>query len=334
MTSIRMRPLLQRSVSTNGASQSDSLGSSMPQSRRSLAPLAGEHSASVSSPPVITYSLLIAQQDWAAVREALSTEEGRHNVQSELTVPDTDGGVLHFACRFHPPVDVVASMASHFPGAVRNTDRMGRCPLHIAAKWGAFPEVIKFLIEEYPDAAGFQDAMGKTPLHLACESYASKYSSRKNGGRPLKDAMVEVVRRLCRAAPDSVNLEDMDDMTALEYAIDADVDLKVVRSIQKACEKDWKHRRELPGTSHEAVREGLLQQSQRNSQRLRRNLLQQRVASGRDLMSEVTQTAEGMSLSPAFCAAEKDLKGHLESLQPALMQHQPRKKPTTRALMA
>eukprot|EP00567_Pseudictyota_dubia_P006414 CAMPEP_0197438428 /NCGR_PEP_ID=MMETSP1175-20131217/5430_1 /TAXON_ID=1003142 /ORGANISM="Triceratium dubium, Strain CCMP147" /LENGTH=332 /DNA_ID=CAMNT_0042968161 /DNA_START=108 /DNA_END=1109 /DNA_ORIENTATION=+ len=332
MTSVRMRSLL-RSASnpTPSSATAESVA-------RSLAPLADEASVP------ITYSRLIARQDWDAVREALSTDAGRLRARCEMegdssplsssSSPDdddghVDGGTLHFACRFHPPPDVVLSLLELLPDSVRHTDNLGRYPLHVAAKWGASPRVVKFLIEGYPDAAGLQDAMGKTPLHLACESYASKYSSQKAEGRPLREAIVEVVRRICRAAPDAVNLEDMDDMTALEYAIEADVELKVVRSIQKACEKDWKHRRELPGASHETVQRSLLEQREQNSQRLRTDLLQH-ASQSRNLtlpqqdVNDLTAAATRISLSKAAGTTR----------HPAPLQQPPRKKPSTRALMA
>jgi len=315
-------------------------------------------------PTPVVYSRLIARQDWDAVRDALSTDEGRLHAKCEMEAsPDIDGCALHFVCRFHPPLDVIISLAELLPSSMRHSDNMGRYPLHIAAKWGASPRVVKFLIEVFPDAAGFQDAMGKTPLHLTCESYASKYSSRKAEGQPLKDAMVEVVRRICRAAPDAVNLEDMEDMTALEYAIDAEgVELKVVRSIQKACERDWKHRRELPGASHETVRRSLLEQSQQNSQRLQTDLLemqQVRQASSRNLMERQVRQASSRNLMERHArqVSGRNLRGDLNDMtaaamnislskltvddvkavgtrQPAALQHLPRKKPSTRALMA
>lgn len=305
--------------------------------------MAAEQAAAEAQPPAtsapppapISYSRLIARQDWDSLLSGLGTDEGRIHARCEMeSSPDVDGGALHFACRFHPPLDVIMSLAEVCPGSVEKADNMGRYPLHIAAKWGASPRVVKFLLQVYPDAAGLQDAMGKTPLHLCCESYASKYSSRKAEGQPLKDAMVEVVRRLCRAAPDAVNLEDMEDMTALEYAIEADVELKVVRSIQKACEKDWKHRRELPGASHETVQRSLLQQAQQNSQRL---LLEQQQkvlqASSRNLQMDLKDvTAAAMSMSISNLGGEEGKK--LGTRQPVPLQHAPRKKPSTRALMA
>mmetsp|Transcript_25262 Transcript_25262/g.38896 ORF Transcript_25262/g.38896 Transcript_25262/m.38896 type:complete len:173 (-) Transcript_25262:125-643(-) len=50
----------------------------------------------------------------------------------------------------------------------------------------------------------------------------------------------ELVNILCSEAPDMVNLEDMYGMTAIEYALDAENPLRVVKRIQKVSEKFWK----------------------------------------------------------------------------------------------
>lgn len=216
----------------------------------------------------------IAQQDWDSIRKVLSTESGKDALREGITSLGIDGA-LHFACRFHPPLDVIVSMAGIFPGAVLHCDKAGRYPLHIAAKWGASPLVLRFLVEEEPSVCGLQDETGKTPLHHICRSYGRNYSIRKNDGRPLKESLVEVVRGLCKASPGTVNLEDNEDQTALELAIEADYDLKVVRTIQKACEKDWKQRRQnaSPGSKHDEVMQSMLAENQRNAAQLNKQLL-------------------------------------------------------------
>lgn len=208
------------------------------------------------------------------MRLLLSTDVGQQAVQTEmLSSPDYAAeSALSFACRFHPPADVIRAMMNLLPPDVaRKTDPTGRSPLHIAAKWGAAPRVIRYLSEAHPSSGGLQDSTGKTPLHLACESYASKYSSRKADDKPLKEAMLEVVRYLCKLSPTTVNIEDDEDFTALEYAIENDLDIKVVRSLQKACEKDWKKRRAAAGGSnarHDDVKRTMMLQQQQSQMRL------------------------------------------------------------------
>lgn len=214
-------------------------------------------------------STIIAMQDWDKLRVILSADVGREAVQREMMTSSDFGteSALSYTCRFHPPIDIIRAITKLLPrDIVRQIDPMGRTCLHTAAKWGASPRVIRFLAEAYPASVSMPDTSGKTALHLACESYASKYSSRKADGKPVKEATLEVVRYLCKLSPKTVNLEDKEEFTALEYAIENDLDIKVVRSLQKACEKDWKKRR-AAGAQHDDVRQDLLlhqQQSQRN----------------------------------------------------------------------
>jgi len=81
--------------------------------------------------------------------------------------------------------------------------------------------------------------------------------------------MRDVIRTLCRTAPKSVNLEDADGCGALEYAIEFDAPFKIVRDIQKACEKDWKKRRSSSGgLSHASLAKDLQDQAHAQQNRL------------------------------------------------------------------
>jgi len=236
---------------------------------------------------------LIAQQDWDALRNVLSTESGKEALRTGIMSLGIDGA-LHFTCRFHPPLDVIVSIADFFPGSVLHCDKAGRYPLHIACKWGASPLVLRFLVEEEPSVCAIADETGKTPLHHVCRSYGQNYSACKNGGRSLTDALHEIVRGLCKASPDTVNLEDEEDTSALEYAIESDLNMKVVRTIQKACEKDWKSKREqCPGFNHDDIRRKLLIEAQRNAAYLNKQL------------SDMSQAALSASMSALYTGYKK-----------------------------
>jgi len=220
------------------------------------------------------HSRLIAHQNWDAVRQTIATGKGQDELQAEFLELGIDG-VLQFVCRFHPPVDVVATLAKGFPGSVTQADSAGRYPLHIACKWGASPQVVRFLAEECPEVARLQDDTGKTPLHHLCLSYTQNYSTTKNGGIPVASAFLEIAKGLCKASPSTVNLEDKDDSTALEYAIFAGVNLKAVRVLQKASEKDWKERRKVsPGLRHEEAQQRLRAECRTTSEVLSRELIE------------------------------------------------------------
>jgi len=54
--------------------------------------------------------------------------------------------------------------------------------------------------------------------------------------------MMQVVMLLKSAAPTSVNLEDNEGCNAIEYALENDVHIKVIKAMQRACRDDWRHR--------------------------------------------------------------------------------------------
>merc|ERR1719156_223082 len=56
--------------------------------------------------------------------------------------------------------------------------------------------------------------------------------------------MMNVVRLLKTSAPASVNLEDGEGMNAIEYALDSDADIRVIRVMQRACRDDGRKRQD------------------------------------------------------------------------------------------
>jgi len=204
------------------------------------------------------YSLsnLIAREHWDAVRLFLSNpnvDETRARILSCRYGPaayydDAENNsawnnALHYACKYYPPWDVIKAIDLLHPQYVTEVDAVGRTVLHVATKNGVSPQVIRYLCATNPSAACAQDVLGRTPLHYVCKHYAKRYSESKCENIPLLDSMRDVARTICRTAPKSVNLEDTDGCCALEYAIECDAPFKVIRDIQKACEKDWKKRR-------------------------------------------------------------------------------------------
>lgn len=230
----------------------------------------------------LSFADLIAQERWDAVRECLSSANADETREMILSCQYGKDGSdpanakapfnnpLHFACRFYPPWDVIKAIDQIHPELMTQVDSMGRTALHLAAKNGAAPQVIRFLCAKYPKAAGAQDVRGRLPLHNACKHYTTRYNDAKCENVPLAESMRDVVRTLCRTAPRSVNLEDVDGCAALEYAIEYDAPFKVVRDIQKACEKDWKKRRSSTGLNHDGLQKDLREQfhAQRNRLKL------------------------------------------------------------------
>ena len=53
-------------------------------------------------------------------------------------------------------------------------------------------------------------------------------------------SMMAIVEILNEAAPKSFNLEDNDGMNCLELAIESDVDIKIIKAMQRACRDTWR----------------------------------------------------------------------------------------------
>lgn len=190
----------------------------------------------------VTLARLISQCQWTIVESVLSSEE----MQSSIAIDDetlphaiTPDIIIHFAARFQAPLRVMALLAKAYPMSLKSADSTGRYPIHVAAKWAASPDVMSYLVKMNPSVSGVQDSTGKTPMHYVAEFYIAHFN---NVQWSRDDAMLQVVRLLKNAAPLSVNLEDEEGMTCIEYALISDAHIKVVKTMQRACRDDWRGR--------------------------------------------------------------------------------------------
>ena len=227
------------------------------------------------APKIQALTEKILQRDWAGVRTLFASDHKGEIApllqKSSIGDPSNSDAetVLHLCCRMHPPLYIVMVLVSAFPKAPSIADRMGQYPIHIAAKCGASDAVVSFLVDKNADAAAVQDKMGKTPLHLACEHFMFAYEPDDEEGYvpPVEYALMTVITKLGNSAPSSLNLEDMNDMSALEYAIQSKCPLTLVKMLQKMSEKDWKLRRRN-NENHIEVENGLQRQCLAHKQRL------------------------------------------------------------------
>jgi len=169
-------------------------------------------------------------------------EEMRSSIAiDDVTLPHaiTPDIIIHFAARFQAPLRVMALLAKAYPMSLKSADSTGRYPIHVAAKWAASPDVMSYIVKMNPSVAGVQDSTGKTPMHYVAEFYIAHFN---NVQWSRDDAMLQVVRLLKNAAPLSVNLEDEEGMTCIEYALTSDAHIKVVKTMQRACRDDWRGR--------------------------------------------------------------------------------------------
>jgi len=135
-------------------------------------------------------------------------------------------------------------------------------PLILSPLLHSYIRLIDYLLDKDKSAASVKDSLGKTPLHLLCENYSSTAEFGKGGEHiSPEDNMIESTRVLIKAAPEIVNIEDNDDITAAEYCIKSGAPYDAVRSIQKASESDWK-KRSITGVSHTEIQENLIEEQQ------------------------------------------------------------------------
>ena len=174
--------------------------------------------------------------------------------------------IAHFICRFQAPFHIVALIDEVYPQSLTCFDDMGRYPLHIACAWGNSPETIKFLVNSYPDAAMIQDADGKCAIHHLCHTFKRHFQGASS------DIMMYIVEILYAAAPASFIVDDDDGKNALEYAIDSELDLKIIKAMQRACRDVWRGMKEKSRDKpHDALQMDLL--------RIQRDLSRQHISS-------------------------------------------------------
>lgn len=168
----------------------------------------------------------------------------------------SDDLLIHFICRFQAPLHIVLLFAETYPKSLKSADALGRFPVHIACAWGLSPDTIQFLIESYPLAASIQDLSGKTPIHHLCTSFMKHYVD--TPCQLVNASMMAIVKMLNVTAPKSFNVEDNDGMNAIELAIETDVDIKIIKAMQRVCRDTWREmKKEKKDASHEELQTDL-----------------------------------------------------------------------------
>ena len=197
---------------------------------------------------------LIERHAWDELRRLLdlaevdseASPEIAHNKAYDNLLPPC---VLHAACRNHAPIDILRSIHKLRPTAVQVVDADDRVALHHAAAAWNEPSVVKFLLRRNGDAASIQDANGCTPLHLCVHP-----DDVTAGGRLLSSArlqmqskdppLVRIIHYLCCVSPATATLDDDEDCTPIEYAIDSELPLLAVQVLRKASETAHKRSEE------------------------------------------------------------------------------------------
>jgi hypothetical protein len=198
--------------------------------------------ATVEPPPTIAG--LIGNRKWSLLDALLMDGTPLISIDDPALAEHaiTENIVLHFALRFQAPLRTVSLLSKLYSSSITSPDASGRYPIHVACKWSSTPDVINYLVRLNSSACGVQDNFGKTPMHYVAEFYVANYQLSLERLYPMDESMMEVLKLLKTAAPASVNLEDNEGCNAIEYALENDVHVKVIKSMQRACRDDWRQR--------------------------------------------------------------------------------------------
>lgn len=203
---------------------------------------------------------LISEQEWTSVDHLLTQSFKLRrslsvNVSLSSSVTITDDLILHYALNFNAPLQIIMKLSSRFLSSMDAADACGRYCIHVAVASGCAPDVIKFFVQMRPKFVGLRDRLGKTPMHYAGEGYANKfvdnYFDFPDFREVHKNTTLQVVEILVKVAPQSVNIEDEDEMNPIEYALLTSTNIKVIKTMQRASLKDWRRRKPVECQSQE-----------------------------------------------------------------------------------
>ena len=180
---------------------------------------------------------LIARRDWSEIEDSL-TSGSIDSFEIDDAKVITESCVVHFALRHGAPLNIVRLLDLKYPRCLTMPDSTGKYACHVACKYGAMFPVVEYLVHKNKLFAGVQDPSGKAPIHYVGEFYTSHNESSTD--LEVHENMHRVVHLLREAAPQSFILEDMHGCNAIEYAIGSDVDIKIIKTMQRAARDDWR----------------------------------------------------------------------------------------------
>merc|ERR1712176_341887 len=121
----------------------------------------------------------IQEQEWKNVMRLLKQSKD----ECEITLEDGSyESILHYACRFQAPLNVIKKIVKNGDHQLRQEDNMWRFPLHVAVKYDAPYDVIEYLLNQNLSAASHADIEENCPLHTVLLDYEEKKRWHKENG--------------------------------------------------------------------------------------------------------------------------------------------------------
>jgi len=189
---------------------------------------------------------LVAECKWKKLKNKIrcfkTDEEAFVEVKCNSACTNPHHSLLHFACRFRPPLYILKELVRFSKESISTRDCLGRFPIHIAANNGIEPGCLEYMIECDKEAANAQDVYGRTPFHYIFLNFSSKSQPGiEFGGAIFRDAIKDNVRNvariLYRASPQSLLIDDFMGKNVLEIAIEEEVEYALLRELQIATKK-------------------------------------------------------------------------------------------------
>ncbi|EJK71335.1 hypothetical protein THAOC_07243 [Thalassiosira oceanica] len=196
----------------------------------------------------------IENKNWDAFeRLVLSSAQSFRSTSRRISeMNELNGTLVHCCAYYDPPLKLLEKMIKIKPSATRERDILGRTPLHIAVGSGASEDSISFLVVSDPRACGCQDIDGRTPLHFACDSSSQLIEGDDPVGR--EPPSYNLVRTLLSGRRDSAALEDNEGMNAIEYALISETDMRTIRLLQRATQRQVRREKEEETKQHNVHR--------------------------------------------------------------------------------
>ncbi|KAL7543438.1 hypothetical protein ACHAXR_012964 [Thalassiosira sp. AJA248-18] len=217
--------------------------------------------------PPKTLTQLVAKRSWFELENILSSGSSSQQIEIDEKGVITEESILQFALRYRAPIHIIKLFALRYPLCLTKPDPTGKFACHVAAKYGSMPNVIEYLVCKNKSAAAVQDPLGKAPIHYVAEFYASNNISCTE--KALNENMLQVIRIFREAAPQTFNLEDNSGCNAIEYAIENDSDIKIIKTMQRTARDDW---RALKASGHGKKHEELAKDIERSACEARKNV--------------------------------------------------------------
>ncbi len=170
---------------------------------------------------------LIHCQEWTELEKVISKQKLLKVISEHIQKCDEFNGMtlLHAIVRYSPPIHILDAIILAHGDALEGQDCLGRTPLHVACGCGAHYQIIKRLVKAFPQACDLQDEDGRLPLHHACDTECAIF---EGDVTPRAPPCIDTVNL------ESVLVEDEDEMNPIEYAIVSDLNMEIVRLLQKA----------------------------------------------------------------------------------------------------